>query len=336
LVGKQKIAEAEFFHPNCWRGAGTLSAFKTTEFLPALALGTRQMAHLDFGRVFPAPDNNLPSAPASAGRPQSDSVPAGSAEDKRAKFFTTARFDRAEWMNVMFMAVTFIGGLFCAFYLFNGSEVWRAAASWTRDLLHSRPAASMAAVDVEQVETGMDANQDLPTVADHSGDPFSGTSGFLSLAPPSSVRLSGVGAGLPTTAIGSVARAVFAQLGFAVPGGDALKQEFDRAVADLSRTPSTEAVPTVAVVEPTSVKAQKHSSARPKHHAKRENVIRNSHQRRRTAAEPGVLRENGLNSAANFSTSTAQVVNSTSSILPPANVTGSATSSTPISLGGRH
>jgi hypothetical protein len=295
------------------------------------------MAHLDFGRAFPASENNAPSPPASAGRPQSDSVPAGSAEDKRAKSFTTARFDRAQWVNVMFMAITFIGGLFCAFYLFNGSEVWRAAASWTRDLLHPRPAASMAAVDVEQVEAGMDVDQDLATVADHSGDPFSRTSGFLSLAPPSSVRLSGVGAGLPITAIGSIARAPLAQLGFAAPGGDALKQEFDRAVADLSRTPNTEAVPTVAVVEPTSVKAQRRSSAIPKHHAKREDVIRNSHQRRRTAAEPGVLRENGLNSAGNFSTSTAQqVVNSTSSILPPANMTGPATASTQISLNGRH
>jgi hypothetical protein len=300
------------------------------------------MAHIDFGRAFSTPDNNLPSTSASAAEQQADLAPAASGKDNR-RFRAFAKFGRAESLNLIFATVTFIGGLFCAFYLFNGGEVWRAAAAWPRELLYRRPAAVMATIDASQsAEHGILPHKDSLAPADHTGDPFSRTSGFLSLASPATLRPSGIGGGLPATALESMTRSPFAQLGFAPPGGDALKQAFDGAVAQLSRSLHAEAARTVVVLETTDMKVQRRNSAKARPAAKRVvRAVRNPLQeqaRARSAAEPAVNPQNVVNSAGNFSNNTVQqVLNSTGSAsLPVSSGVGPALGHVPISLGGRH
>jgi hypothetical protein len=298
------------------------------------------MAQIDFGRALTAPDKNPPSPSSSPAGQHPDFAAGGLAENKRANFFTV-RLGRAGWANIIFAAVTSIGGLFCAFYFFNGNELWRAAAAWPGELLYRRPAAMIATIDVNQAtEHEIVPDQDSSTAADHTGDPFSRTSGFLSLASPSTVRPSGAGAGLPATALRMTARSLFAQLGFPAPGGDAFKEAFDRAVADLARSANPEAAHTV-VLEAADIKTERRHSTNPRHATQRQHAVKNSLQQQvplGSAVEAASARQNTANSAGSFSSNTAQqIVKSTESTLSSASTgVGSAVSRSPISLGSRH
>jgi hypothetical protein len=309
------------------------------------------MAQIDFSRAFTAPDKHPLSASASTAEQQPDPAPGASTDLGRTKFPSAALFGRPERVNIIFATFTFIGVLFCAFYFFNGSELWRAAAAWPGELLYPRPAAVMATLEVNQSgEHGIIPEQDTLTTADHTGDPFSRTSGFLSLAPASTVRPSGVGAGLPATSLPTMTQAPFAQLGFPAPGGDALKQAFDRAVADIARTAKAEAGRIVVVLEKTPVKLENRRSTKPRQAAKRpDRGFKNSLQQQtawalqqQTASAPGIgpssAAQNVSSSAGNFSSNTAQqTLNSTRSTLSSVSSgLGSAVSHAPVSLGGRH
>jgi len=90
--------------------------------------------------------------------------------------------------------------------------------------------------------------------------PPAGSSGFAD----ASLTVEGAGAGLPTTA--SVPNGPFplAQLGFLAPGGDALMQVFNRAVADLARLSVLDAHRTVVIAETAVSKNEKSASVRTK------------------------------------------------------------------------
>ena len=98
------------------------------------------MPQIDFGQAFSTPDKGAPSAWPSAHSGQSESARGVVMKLKPREFPAGPRFGSAEWAIVAFAIVTFVGGLFCAFYFFNGAELLRAAATGPAEFLDSRPA----------------------------------------------------------------------------------------------------------------------------------------------------------------------------------------------------
>ena len=107
------------------------------------------MPQIDFGKAFEdqnadTPGNSQPGAPVA--RASEDIFFPG----EPAKF-RSSRLGRADWTNIIFVIITVLGGLFCAFYFFNGAELVRGAAAWPGEFLYSRPGA--ADVQVASVQS---------------------------------------------------------------------------------------------------------------------------------------------------------------------------------------
>src|SRR5689334_9771890 len=49
------------------------------------------------------------------------------------------RLNAPEWANIIFTAVAVLGGLFSAFYFFNGADAVRSAKNWPKEYLFGRP-----------------------------------------------------------------------------------------------------------------------------------------------------------------------------------------------------
>jgi hypothetical protein len=222
------------------------------------------MPEIDFGQAFSIPDEEgVP--PASESDPSLGSEPVQSTptEKKRARFPVHGRLSQSGWANIIFAGVTFVGGLFCAFFFFNGSDLLRAAAAWSGEFLYSRPTVIAQSGDMNPVgDQAFPSGPNSAGSSDRSGDPFSRSTGFLSLASPSNIASSGAGAGLPSTATGRVAGSPLAQLGFPAPGGDVLLQAFSRGVPDLARVSNLEAHRTVIVAETAVTQVGKRSTAK--------------------------------------------------------------------------
>ena len=299
------------------------------------------MPQIDFGRAFADPEKHAASASADAEVAQQEFAPDPLLQDKPAEFSAGVRIRHSQWTNIIFTSVTLIGGLFCAFYFFNGDELLRAAAAWPREFLYSRPPTIRLSRDLDYTREQPSA----PTLssaasADSGGDPFAKSSRFLSLTPPSTVGSSGAGTGLPTTASIPNGRSPLAQLGFLAPGGDALMQVFNRAVADLARLSALDAHRTVVIAETAVSKNEKSASVRTKEGTKDAEHAGNKVIKQQTlpASTAAVAAQNHTNSVGNvWSNATQQMMNSTRSTLP---LTGSGirsvTDGTPVSLGGRH
>src|SRR5882724_3373101 len=99
------------------------------------------MPQIDFGRAFADPEKHAASASADAEVGQQEFARDPLLQDKPAELSAGVRMRRSEWTNIIFALVTLIGGLFCAFYFFNGDQLLRAAAAWPREFLYSRPTA---------------------------------------------------------------------------------------------------------------------------------------------------------------------------------------------------
>jgi hypothetical protein len=220
------------------------------------------MPQIDFGQAFSTPDKGAPSAWPSAQSGQSESARGAVMELKPKEFPAGARFGRPEWANVAFAIVTFVGGFFCAFYFFNGAELLRAAAAGPAEFLYSRPAITASCELNHAGEEASLFNPSSAASADGGGDPFSRCSGLMSLTLPSTIGSSGAGAELPSTARAPNAGSPLVQLGFSAPGGDALTQAFNRAVADLARLGNLEAHRMVAVIQTAVNKVKKRTSSR--------------------------------------------------------------------------
>ena len=96
---------------------------------------TQSMPQLDFREALSTPEEKVfsPAATMAAIAPGPPAIPSF------ADFLHGLRFTRTTWANIVFVAIASVGGLVCAFYLFNGSELIRAAASWPREFLYPRP-----------------------------------------------------------------------------------------------------------------------------------------------------------------------------------------------------
>jgi hypothetical protein len=222
------------------------------------------MPQIDFGQAFSNPDKNAPSAFPSTQSGQPEFARGAPREDPLGGFRVGVRLGRSDWANLVFVTVTFVGGLFCAFYFFNGAELLQAGVAWPREFLYSRPSivangdVSPAGGEIFPIAPGSAAS------AERGGDPFSRSAGLMSLTSPSIIGRSGAGAGLPATATGPNASSPLARLDFPAPGGDGLTQTFNRAVTDLARVSNLEACRTVVGIQTAVTKVEKRDSLRAK------------------------------------------------------------------------
>lgn len=174
------------------------------------------MPQIDFGQAFAIPKENdalavedLHLVPSDLGENQGEEI-----EPLRPR---RSRLKRSDWVDLIFAIIAVLGGLLCAFYIFDGGKLLRAAAVWPSEFI-------AAHLSVEPVisPSHLAAAPDLPapkatSSSNRSGDPFSRVPGSLSL----------------------VARGVAAsswslsRLDFPAPGGDELMQTFTRGIVDL-------------------------------------------------------------------------------------------------------
>jgi len=240
------------------------------------------MPQINFGQVFSTPEEtNSPSA--QCGR--SDQPKLGHKAITRkglSKFVTAVRLGPSEWTNIVFVAVTFLGGLFCAFYFFNGTELFRATAAWSREFLYPRPPVAIAQkAKGDLFHSGGDQvspfEENYRRLFDPDRNPFGQNVGWLGLNQPSATTSSGPNsAGSPATVSGSTPASPLNQLNLPAPGGDALFQAFNRAVADLARVSNLDAHRTVVVVQAAVSQTQRRTTTQAKSVKQRAEIAANA------------------------------------------------------------
>jgi hypothetical protein len=111
-------------------------------------VGTRQESEIDFRQFFSPPTENI--------APSQDHSPASPLELWRQPSHPRAKSKtKIGWpagTNIGFAAVTFIGGLFCAFYFFESTEPFRVSARWPRELMDQRPFALKHHLTMDMVD----------------------------------------------------------------------------------------------------------------------------------------------------------------------------------------
>jgi hypothetical protein len=210
------------------------------------------MPHLDFRQAF-----LLPGEPAPAVVESDDTLPHSEADtpptQKRALATRLPRLYRSDRTTIMFAIFALVGGLFCAFYFFNGGELLRAAAAWSREFLYPRPSAFMAQNSKSDISNPATDSSQAP-----STDPRRDTDGKNasplksdpgSLLPPAFNNSPGTGSAQATLPSGP--GSLLGQLNIPPPGGDALLQSFNQAVDNMVRATNLFANSTVTVVRTT-------------------------------------------------------------------------------------
>lgn len=104
--------------------------------------------------------------------------------------FRSVRLGRSERANILFAGIMIAGGLFCAFYFFNGAELARTALAWPGEYLYPKQFSSGRNMEVASSALPNEAH--LPTVpagrhsskTDSSGDPFPRVSKLITLDRP--------------------------------------------------------------------------------------------------------------------------------------------------------
>src|SRR5256885_2080118 len=90
------------------------------------------MPQLDFREALSTPQEKLFPSP-------TVTAAAAPASNNTRSFPPGVQLSRSTWTNIFFVAIASVGGLVCAFYFFNGSELLRAAAAWPNEFLYPRP-----------------------------------------------------------------------------------------------------------------------------------------------------------------------------------------------------
>src|SRR3977135_4516734 len=101
------------------------------------------MPHLDFRQAFASRLDDAPTV-VEPTPVVSNSAQSAALRQRRILATRLPRLQRADRTTILFAILTFVGGLFCAFYFFNGAEILRAAAAWSRGFLYPRPTALRA------------------------------------------------------------------------------------------------------------------------------------------------------------------------------------------------
>jgi hypothetical protein len=211
------------------------------------------MPHLDFRQAFETSSDPAPkvgeSGPASA-----DLEADAPLSQKRELATRLPRLHQSDRTTILFATFVFIGGLFCAFYFFNGAEFLRAAAAWSREFLYPRPSAAIAEnAKIEDLNPGSDSSQRSSAGArggtdSDSTSPFS--SGLGSLNPPTFSNAATAGS-TQTGGFPAGPGALLNQLNVPPPGGDSLQQSFNQAVDNLARATTLFANSAATVVQTT-------------------------------------------------------------------------------------
>ena len=97
-----------------------------------MSAGCEGMPQVDFQKVF-VPPRDEPVLPERIQRNQSLGLTSG------RTLLIRPQLNSSEWANISFVTFALAGGLFCAFYFFNGTDLLRAAAQWSREFLYPRP-----------------------------------------------------------------------------------------------------------------------------------------------------------------------------------------------------
>src|SRR3954453_11765090 len=128
------------------------------------------MPQIDFGKALSNGEASPRQGKIRLGAPSPDELAT------RSSWFFRHRPGLPEWANIIFTTVAIAGGLFCAFYFFNGTDVVRSARHWPRQFFYARPApliengpASLAA-RARSPDSSLKGNS-----AKASGSPFSRT-----------------------------------------------------------------------------------------------------------------------------------------------------------------
>src|SRR6476646_5886153 len=90
------------------------------------------MPQIDFGKALSNGEASPRQGKIQLGVPSLDALATSS-------WFDRHPLGRPEWANIIFTAVAIVGGLFCAFYFFNGADVVRSARHWPRQYFYARP-----------------------------------------------------------------------------------------------------------------------------------------------------------------------------------------------------
>ena len=210
------------------------------------------MPHLDFRQAFLLPGEpaaTVVESEATLSYSEADTPP----KQKRALATRLPRLYRSDHTTILFAIFAIVGGLFCAFYFFNGGEFLRAAAAWSREFLYPRPSTLMAQESkIDISNPGVDSSQ-APSAdprrdaGDKSSSPFS--SGVGSLYPPAFNNSANAGSAQATLPSGP--GSLLGQLNIPPLGGDALLQSFNQAVDNMVRATNLFANSTATVVRTT-------------------------------------------------------------------------------------
>ena len=205
------------------------------------------MPHLDFRQAFSVPGEPAPpvvESEATLSPSETDTPP----EQRQALATRLPRLYRSDRTTILFAFFAFVGGLFCAFYFFNGGEFLRAAAAWSREFLYPRPSRFMAEnAKIDNFKPKSDSWPAPPAARRQNTSPFHSDLG--SLYPPAGNDSPGTGSAQATLPSGP--GSLLDQLNIPPPGGDALLQSFNRAIDNLARATTLFANSTATVVQTT-------------------------------------------------------------------------------------
>jgi hypothetical protein len=230
----------------------------------------KRIPHIEFKKIFTTLAES--AVPTQQYRPANQQKLAQSTldESKPAKLIRGVKLTYQDRANILFVAITFVGGFFCAFYFFNRPELSSRTASWPREFLFPRP---RAATQNSKIETSRRADEYASPFALNSGrlpdrgeNPFARNVGLLNSSPSSAPASNG--ASVSSAGSGPNFGSPLAALNPTAPGGDALSQALSRGAADVARARSQDAHRTVIVMR-TPRNAVSKTKGRISGHAKR-------------------------------------------------------------------
>jgi hypothetical protein len=114
--------------------------------------GCEGMPQVDFQKVFVAPRDE-PVLPERIAPNRSLDLASG------RTLLLRPRLNSSEWANISFATFALTGGLFCAFYFFNGTDLLRAAAQWSREFLYPRPSDAATITAKASLPAANDSNR---------------------------------------------------------------------------------------------------------------------------------------------------------------------------------
>jgi hypothetical protein len=217
------------------------------------------MAQLDFRQAFSPPSGEAPAAFQSQVMPSSDSEEITTLETKRTLATHLPQLHPSYRTTFLFAIFIFVGGLFCAFYFFNGAEIVRAAAAWSREFLYPRPSALVAQADASKPASASnlspaaplrnsgkpdsdrradsspsDRNTGSPNSASSSDSPAGSPNAPTGTSLPSPGSLPDPGS-LPGPGLAPDPNSLLGQLNLLPAGEDALSQVMNQAAAQIAR-----------------------------------------------------------------------------------------------------